>query len=86
MDGGSTCSLITHELADELGLKGTATTEWIELAGEKPKLWDTKYYIFTWHLPDGTVKQMKLLGMKNKTWQQPIKSFPMLKQVPLKDP
>ena len=56
--------MITHELADELGLKGTATTEWIELAGEKPKLWDTKYYIFTWHLPDGTVKQMKLLGMK----------------------
>ena len=66
--------MITHELADELGLKGTATTEWIELAGEKPKLWDTKYYIFTWHLPDGTVKQMKLLGMKY------ITKFPEEKQ------
>ena len=67
MDGGSNCSLITHALAEKLGLVGRFTTELVELAGEEPEWRETKYYILKLPLPDGGSRKMKLLGLERIT-------------------
>ena len=64
MDGGSSCSIITHDLANSLGLKGRFTREWVQLMGKQPELMDTKWYNFTWYLPEGQVKTIRLLGIE----------------------
>ena len=67
MDHGSNCSIITHSLARQLGLRGQFSMEMIELAGRAPELLETKYYTWNWKLPNGTIRRCKMLGLEKIT-------------------
>ena len=71
MDNGSNCSLITHSLANKLGLQGRFSREWVELAGKAPELMDVKYYKLKWTMPDGSKRSMRLLGLEKITSSAP---------------
>ena len=67
MDQGANTSLITHELANKLGLHGRFSIEWVELAGEEAKLREVLFYTLKWKLPDGSTRKMSLMGMEHIT-------------------
>ena len=56
MDSGSNCSIITHDLANQLGLEGKFCMEMVELCGKKPELTETKYYKLKMTLPSPSVR------------------------------
>ena len=67
LDGGSSTSIITDRLANELDLPGEPARVWVELAGEAPRIRDTTWYYLDWRLPDGSMHKMKLLGLESIT-------------------
>ena len=67
-DTGSNTSLITHDLADRLKLKGYPTVETLQLASKAdPEVIETKLYKYTLTANDGTTKKMTLMGVNQIT-------------------
>ena len=67
LDGGSSTSIITWDLAKRLKLHGKEARVWVELAGEPAKLVDCVWYNLNWTLSDGSLHHLKLLGLEKIT-------------------
>ena len=67
MDEGSTCSLITHKLAEFLGLKGVSTVQWMEVAGKPFEPVETFKYKLLLKDRNGDYHKLNLLGMEKIT-------------------
>ena len=63
LDNGSNGSLITHYLAKLLKLKGIWVDQWVELAGQAPKLIKVAYYKVEINLGNGDKWQHVFVGM-----------------------
>ena len=62
-DDGSSISVITHDLAARLGLKGTETWETLGVAAHAPKTMHTMSYMVKFPLLDGSFKMIKMIVM-----------------------
>ena len=70
-DDGSSISIIRHDLARELGLKKEPRKEWLTFASKEPELHDTFSYFMKIKLVDGTIRNLKLLGLDQITNDAP---------------
>ena len=92
-DGGSNISLITHDLAAELKLKGRDITTTIRYATKDPEVVDTKLYPLTIKLNDGSRRKTILMGVESITSDPELHSvevayklFPLVKKGSLERP
>ena len=67
LDDGSTCSIITHKLAGFLGLVGTPTTEFIEVAGRDFEELETMNYKLLLKDNNGDFHRLNLMGIDRIT-------------------
>ena len=66
LDNGSNSTLVTHDFAAELGLKGNVTSQEVELCGRKPEIQQVTYYNIKLSTDEGEV-QVRLLGVDKIT-------------------
>ena len=66
-DDGATCSIITHNLAKDLGLKGRKVTQFVETAGRGFEPLDTMMYSVSIRDNQGVKHKLSLMGMDRIT-------------------